>query len=73
MADLFVINGGNKLSGTVDISGAKNAAVAILPATVLSEGVCVIDLDTVMPGSVLYDFGDALRFGASSGTEETDY
>lgn len=37
------------------------------------EGVCVIDLDTVMPGSVLYDFGDALRFGASSGAEdETD-
>ena len=26
----------------------------------------VIDLDTVMPGSMLYDFGDALRFGASS-------
>lgn len=37
------------------------------------EGVCVIDLDTVMPGSLLYDFGDALRFGASSGAEdETD-
>lgn len=37
------------------------------------EGMCVIDLDTVMPGSVLYDFGDALRFGASSGSEdETD-
>lgn len=37
------------------------------------EGLCVIDLDTVMPGSVLYDFGDALRFGASSGAEdETD-
>ncbi len=34
------------------------------------KGVCVIDLDTVMPGSVLYDFGDALRFGASSGTED---
>lgn len=34
------------------------------------EGVCVIDLDTVMPGSMLYDFGDALRFGASSGTED---
>jgi len=34
------------------------------------EGVCVIDLDTVMPGSVLYDFGDALRFGASSGAED---
>lgn len=37
------------------------------------EGVCVIDLDTVMPGSLLYDFGDALRFGASTGAEdETD-
>ena len=34
------------------------------------EGICVIDLDTVMPGSVLYDFGDALRFGASSGEED---
>lgn len=37
------------------------------------EGICVIDLDTVMPGSMLYDFGDALRFGASTGAEdETD-
>lgn len=34
------------------------------------EGVCVIDLDTVMPGSMLYDFGDALRFGASTGSED---
>lgn len=33
----------------------------------------VIDLDTVMPGSMLYDYGDALRFGASSAKEdETD-
>ena len=40
---------------------------------VTHEGVCVIDLDTVMPGSMLYDFGDALRFGASTGAEdETD-
>ncbi|MBR6916179.1 MAG: aminoglycoside phosphotransferase family protein [Clostridia bacterium] len=34
------------------------------------EGVCVIDLDTVMPGSLLYDFGDALRFAGSSGAED---
>lgn len=34
------------------------------------EGVCVIDLDTVMPGSVLYDFGDSIRFGASSADED---
>ncbi len=34
------------------------------------KGLCVIDLDTVMPGSVLYDFGDAMRFGAASGPED---
>lgn len=34
------------------------------------EGACVIDLDTVMPGSMLYDFGDAMRFGAASGAED---
>lgn len=37
------------------------------------EGLCVIDLDTVMNGSLLYDFGDSIRFGASSAAEdETD-
>lgn len=37
------------------------------------KGVCVIDLDTVMPGSILYDFGDSIRFGASTAKEdETD-
>lgn len=35
-----------------------------------NEGICVIDLDTVMPGSLLYDFGDSLRFGASTGAED---
>ena len=34
------------------------------------EGICVIDLDTVMPGSVLADFGDSIRFGASSAAED---
>lgn len=37
------------------------------------KAVCVIDLDTVMPGSALYDFGDALRMGGSTAAEdETD-
>jgi len=37
------------------------------------EAICVIDLDTVMPGSLLYDFGDALRIGAATSAEdETD-
>lgn len=31
-----------------------------------NESVCVVDLDTVMPGSLLYDFGDAIRAGASA-------
>ncbi len=37
------------------------------------ESVCIIDLDTVMPGSCLYDFGDSIRFGATHALEdETD-
>ena len=34
------------------------------------EAVCIIDLDTVMPGSAFYDFGDAHRMGASTAVEE---
>ncbi len=34
------------------------------------KAICVIDLDTVMSGSLLYDYGDALRFGASSAAED---
>lgn len=36
------------------------------------EGVCVIDLDTIMKGSLLYDFGDSIRFGASSALEDEE-
>ena len=32
--------------------------------------VCVIDLDTIMPGSLLYDFGDAIRSGCNTGLED---
>lgn len=39
----FVIKGGKPLNGTVRISGAKNAAVAILPAVLLSEETCIIE------------------------------
>ena len=34
------------------------------------EGVCVIDLDTVMPGLAAYDFGDSIRFGANTAAED---
>ncbi|MEE1320119.1 MAG: UDP-N-acetylglucosamine 1-carboxyvinyltransferase [Acutalibacteraceae bacterium] len=39
----LVIHGGNRLCGEVDISGAKNAAVAIIPATLLAQDVCRIE------------------------------
>lgn len=34
------------------------------------KGVCVIDLDTVMPGLAMNDFGDSVRFGASTAAED---
>ena len=39
----YEITGGNRLEGTITISGAKNAAVAILPAALLVNGVCRIE------------------------------
>ena len=35
-----------------------------------NRAVCVIDLDTIMPGSLLYDFGDAIRSGCNTGLED---
>lgn len=34
------------------------------------EGICIIDLDTTMPGLSIYDFGDAIRFGANHCAED---
>ena len=34
------------------------------------KGICVIDLDTVMPGLAVHDFGDSIRFGASTAAED---
>ena len=39
----YEIKGGNPLYGEVTISGAKNAAVAILPASILVEGKCRVE------------------------------
>ncbi len=41
--DKFVITGGQRLTGEVTVSGAKNAVVAILPATILAQDVCRIE------------------------------
>ena len=34
------------------------------------EGICIIDLDTTMPGLAIYDFGDSIRFGANHSAED---
>ena len=41
--DKYVINGGKRLTGEVEISGAKNAAVAVIPATILADSPCIIE------------------------------
>lgn len=42
----------------------------VLLDPVTGEGVCVIDLDTIMPGHAIFDFGDSIRFGASTADED---
>ena len=42
MKEKIVIQGGNKLTGVLNISGAKNSAVAVIPAAVLSSEKCII-------------------------------
>ena len=41
--DRLVVKGKKRLSGSVVISGAKNAAVAVIPAAIMADGICVID------------------------------
>ena len=51
----YVVEGGTRLKGEVIISGAKNAAVAIIPATVLAQGKCVIEnIPNISDISVLF-------------------
>lgn len=42
----------------------------ILFDNISNKGICIIDLDTVMPGLSLYDFGDSIRFGANTAAED---
>ena len=62
----YIINGGKPLKGVVNISGAKNAAVAILPATILAAGKCLIenlpDISDVMVSlQILSELGARVR------------
>lgn len=42
----------------------------VMVDNITGEGICVIDLDTVMPGSALYDFGDSIRSGTNTAEED---
>ena len=62
----YIINGGIPLYGEVEISGAKNAAVAILPATILAAGKCVIEnlpaiSDVMVSLQILSELGARVR------------
>lgn len=65
--DKLVINGGRALKGEVSISGAKNAAVAIIPAAILSDGICrienvpdIADVNSIL--CILTELGASVRY-----------
>ena len=65
--DRYIIHGGTTLNGEVEISGAKNAAVAIIPAALLVQGVCRIenipqisDTDTLL--TILAELGARVSY-----------
>ncbi len=60
--DKFVIRGGRRLEGEIQVSGAKNAAVAIIPAVLLSDEPCIIEnvpdiSDVSICLRILYELG----------------
>ena len=70
----FVISGGKALKGSVRISGAKNAAVAILPGVLLAESPCIIEnlpeiSDVTAICTALKELGAKVRFIDSSTVE----
>ena len=63
----YVIKGGTTLRGEIEISGAKNAAVAIIPAALMVDGVCRIEnvpqiSDTDMLLTILSELGAKIRY-----------
>ncbi len=76
----FVIQRENYCSKIVDLleSGEMPTKVThndtklnnVMLDVVTNKPVAVIDLDTIMPGSICYDFGDSIRFGCNTGAED---
>ncbi|HEY8499918.1 MAG TPA: UDP-N-acetylglucosamine 1-carboxyvinyltransferase [Clostridia bacterium] len=72
----LIIHGQKRLKGEVTVSGAKNAAVAILPATILSEGSCIIEnvpdiLDITILKNILKNLGAKIE-NLNSSTMKVD-
>ncbi len=70
----YIINGGNRLNGEVSISGAKNAAVAIIPAALLVDGPCRIEnvpkiIDVTLQLEILRELGAQIRLLNSTTVE----
>ncbi len=64
--DKYIINGPTRLSGSVTISGAKNAALGIIPATLLTDEVCVLEnvpniSDVAIMLDILAEMGASIR------------
>ena len=64
--DKFIINGNKTLHGEVTVSGAKNAVVAIIPATIMVNGVCRIEnvprvSDVIIQLEILQQMGARVR------------
>lgn len=62
----IIVNGGNRLKGEVSVSGAKNAAVAILPAVLLCDEICRIEnvpsiSDVNVIVRILYELGASVK------------
>ena len=73
----FVITGGKPLHGEVTISGAKNAAVGVLPATILAADVCVIENlpnieDVNVSVETLRHLGAKVNWDPDAGVMEVD-
>ncbi|MFD2867710.1 UDP-N-acetylglucosamine 1-carboxyvinyltransferase [Kurthia populi] len=65
--DVFKVNGGNHLKGTIKVSGAKNSAVALIPATILADSKVTIEglpeiLDVWTLKSLLEEIGGEVTF-----------
>ncbi len=73
----LIIEGGHPLRGTVNISGFKNAAVAIIPAAILAGERCVIEnlpdiKDVHILGEILQQLGAEVSFDSAKGAMEID-